>query len=293
MAWSRSIQKYFATSRTWLHRVLVFLVHKYSYRIIACSEGVKSDLVANLKVAPQKIDVIYSPVDVQKVTQMVTETVDHPWFSEKIPIIVTSGRLAFEKNQVDLVKAFALVRRERPCRLVLAGDGELKGALARLARDLGVEGDVLFLGFQKNPFKFIVRCTLFAFPSLFEGQGLALIEAMAVGCPVVAYDCPVGPREILAPGTARPTHFDDVEEAEYGLLVSVGNVEALAKAIQRLLDDDRLRDRYSFLGRKRAMHFDVEEMAGMYLRVIAAAADLQDVSVELCDGGPSNIPPVK
>ena len=59
-------QKYFASSRTWLQRVLVFLVHKYSHRIIACSEGVKSDLVANHKVEPRRIEVIYSPVDVKK-----------------------------------------------------------------------------------------------------------------------------------------------------------------------------------------------------------------------------------
>jgi glycosyltransferase involved in cell wall biosynthesis len=266
-------QKHFASSRSWLHRVLVFLALRYSDRMIACSEGVKSDLVTNFKVGPKKIDVIYSPVDVQKVAHMAAETVEHPWFLEKVPIVVTSGRFALEKNQGDLVKAFALVRRERPCRLVLLGNGEMKGSLAALVRDLEIAGDVLFLGFHENPFKFIARSTLFAFPSLFEAQGLALVEALAVGCPVVASDCPVGPREILAPGTKRPAHFDDIEEAEYGLLVPVGNVEILAKAIQQLLDDDRLRGRYSHLGKERALHFGVGEMVGRYLKVIAAAGN--------------------
>ena len=261
-------QQHYADSGSWMNRSLNFLVQKHSNKIIACSEGVKSSLVNHFKAASQKIEVIYSPVDVKRIIQMSAETVNHPWFHEKIPILITSGRLIPEKNQADLVKAFALIRKERSCRLVILGDGTLKDDLVSLARELEVHDDVLFLGFQKNPFKYISKSTVFVFPSIMEGLGLSLIEAMIVGCPTVATDCPVGPREILAPGTVTPERMDDIEEAQYGLLIPVGNVGFLKEAIEKLLDDGRLRGKYSCVGVERAMIFDIERIAPLYAKLI-------------------------
>lgn len=260
--------KYSAGSRMRLHRLLVYLIHKHADRIIACTKGVKTDLSDTLGVAPKKIDVIYNSVDVQTIQQMASEKVEHHWFSEEVPIITTSGRLAFEKNQSDLVKAFALARKERSCRLILLGDGKLRDSIAGLAGELGVSNDVYFAGYQKNPFKYVAKSTVFAFPSIFEAQGLVLVEAMAVGCPIVSYDCPVGPRELLASGTSRSTPLDGIEHAEFGLLVPVGNVEALAKAILRLLDDTQLRNRYSQAGRERAAHFNLKDMSKKYFETL-------------------------
>ncbi len=203
---------------------------------------------------------------------MAAETVDHPWYSDEIPIIVNSGRLAFEKNQAHLLKAFVLVKKKRPCRLVLIGDGEERDALSLLASNLGIRDDVLFLGYQKNPFKFIARSRVFAFPSLFDAQSLVMLESMAVGCPIVAYDCPVGPREMLAPGTTNTTGFDRIEDARYGVLVPLGNIELFAHAIMRLVDDPGLWARYSRLAEERASHFNMQDMADRYYRVIASAA---------------------
>jgi glycosyltransferase involved in cell wall biosynthesis len=160
------------------------------------------------------------------------------------------------------------VRKQKCCRLVFIGDGIMRDALTRLAQDLGVAEDVLFTGFQSNPHKFVARSRVFAFPSLFEAQGLVLVEAMAVGCPVVAYDCPVGPREMLAPGTRKSMGISDIEEASYGLLVPPGNVEVFAQAIMRLLEDLTLRDRYARAGKERATHFNVQEMVDKYQRVL-------------------------
>jgi glycosyltransferase involved in cell wall biosynthesis len=257
-----------AVSRTFLHRFMESLTHRQSDRIVACSEGVKSDLIATFNVRPEKIVVINSPVDVGKILKMAKEPVDHPWFAENIPLIVAASRLAPNKNQTDLLKAFARVRAQRPCRLILLGDGPLKESLLILAGELGISDDVLFLGFQHNPFKFVAGSTVFVLPCLFEALGKVLIEAMAVGCPVVSYDCPVGPREILAPGTARPARLEGIEQAAYGLLVPTGDVEALAEAIQRLMDDRTLKETYSNRGPARAIDFDVAKSAERYLKVI-------------------------
>jgi glycosyltransferase involved in cell wall biosynthesis len=260
--------KYSAGSRTHLHRFLIYLIHKYAQKVIACTEGVKADLISAFGVEPKKIEVISNSVDALEIRQMASEAVEHSWFSEGVPIIVSSGRLVFEKNQLDLIKAFALVRKEKPCRLALIGDGNLRDAVARLAGELGVSEDVLFAGYQKNPSKFVAKSTVFAFSSLYDAQPFALIEAMAVGCPIVAYDCPVGPRDLLAPGTSPSTSINGIEQAEFGLLVPPGNVEILAKAILQLLDDVQMRGRYSQAGLERAMHFSLQDMAERYFAVL-------------------------
>ena len=82
------------------------------------------------------------------------------------------------------MRAYAVARKSIACRLVLVGDGVEKDNLIRLAHDLGIAEDVIFTGFQANPHKFVARSSVFAFPSLFEAQGLVMVEAMAVGCPV-------------------------------------------------------------------------------------------------------------
>jgi glycosyltransferase involved in cell wall biosynthesis len=265
-------EKYLGGSRRYIYRVFVLLAMKHAHRIIAIAEGVKADIIANYGVDQGKIDVIYGSVDPEQISQMALESIEHPWFSDNVPLITLSGRFVPEKNQADLLKAFAIIRKSLSCRLVLIGDGLERDHLTSVARDLGVADDVLFTGFQSNPHKYVARSSVFAFSSLFEAQGLVMIEALAAGCPVVAYDCPVGPREMLAPGTSKPAGNWEIEEAPYGLLVPSGNVEALAKAIRKLLNDSQMRERYSRIGRERAMQFNADAMAQKYLNTIRAVA---------------------
>jgi N-acetylgalactosamine-N,N'-diacetylbacillosaminyl-diphospho-undecaprenol 4-alpha-N-acetylgalactosaminyltransferase len=133
---------------------------------------------------------------------------------------------------------------------------------------------VLFTGFRDNPYKFVSRCDVFVLPSLHEAQPIALVEAMTVGCAIVAYDCPVGPRELLAPGTAETALTDAIECAQYGLLVPTGNVAILAKAIAQLLENASLRNKYARLGSERASHFNMKDMTEKYLKVLSAAAGI-------------------
>ncbi|MBL0029969.1 MAG: glycosyltransferase [Rhodanobacteraceae bacterium] len=126
-------------------------------------------------------------------------------FSDGREFIVTVGRLCAAKNYESLLRVFFRVHELRPqAKLVIAGDGELKRYLFELSTQLGLrtvdvsssqaeaatEADVVFLGHQSNPFKFVRHANLFVFPSLWEGFPLALCEAMACGVPVVSADCP-------------------------------------------------------------------------------------------------------
>jgi glycosyltransferase involved in cell wall biosynthesis len=225
-------------------------------KIIAVSNEVKKDLVNNFNVMPDKIMVISNPVDIKKIISLADEEVDHFWFKEDIPIIVNMGRLSKEKNQKSLLYLLAKLRKDMRCRLLIIGDGELKDELIRLAKNLKVEDDVLFLGFVPNPFKYIAKATVFVFPSIWEGFPMAMIEAMAVGCPVAASDCMSGPREILAS-----------EEEKCGVIFPMGDDAAMEKEVRLLIAEPSLREKFSKLGRKRAEDFDVSKIVREYLTI--------------------------
>jgi glycosyltransferase involved in cell wall biosynthesis len=154
---------------------------------------------------------------------------------------------------------------------VLVGSGELEDYLKRLARELDIENDVFFLGWQSNPFKFMAHADVFVLSSLTEAFGLALLEAMACRLPVIATDCPGGSREIITGGSAGPC----------GVLVPVpdGTMYAgsdpytreerdLADQIVRMLDDRTLRERYIEAGLARVRDFDKSKFVERYQRLL-------------------------
>jgi glycosyltransferase involved in cell wall biosynthesis len=124
-----------------------------------------------------------------------------------------------------------LLQRNIEHRLLIIGEGPERSSLESLAAALGVADTVDMPGFQSNPFPSLQQADIFAFPSRFEGLGLALVEAMALGKPVVSCDCPSGPAEIL-------------QQGESGILVPTENPAAMADALEQLLGSSELEDGY-------------------------------------------------
>lgn len=172
--------------------------------------------------------------------------------TDSIPNIITVGRLAYQKDHVTLLRAFALALRRVQARLVLVGQGPLHGELVTLAEELGISDKVLFAGWQENPFAWMANADLFVLSSRFEGFGNVVIEAMACGLPVVSTDCPSGPNEILANGDA-------------GILVPVGDVHALADAICLVLENSELREQLADKSKRRAPEFDISMIGRRHL----------------------------
>ena len=192
-------------------------------RLVAVSEGVAEDVRRITGLGDDRVVVVRNPVITPELAPRAAESPSHPWFTEPTPIILGAGRLTRQKDFPTLLRAFATVRRGRPCRLVLLGEGRGRASLEALARELGIAEDVDLPGFQPNPYPFIAGAALFVLSSRWEGSPNVLTEALALGTPVVATDCPSGPREILQGG-------------RYGPLVSMGDDAALAAAIKRTLD---------------------------------------------------------
>ena len=168
--------------------------------------------------------------------------------------MIGAGRLRPQKDFATLIRAFARVRASRRVRLLILGEGPLRGALERLAGEQGVAADVSFTGRVPDAPAWMARAAVFALSSAWEGFGRVLVEALAVGCPVVSTDCPSGPREILGGGA-------------FGPLVPVGDDAALAAAIARVLDHPPDRD---FL-MQRADAFSLERGVDRYLDVLLGA----------------------
>jgi len=236
-----------------LKRNLMYLLYPHVARIIAISKGVKKDLLNFFSLNSEKVSVIYNAIDTAVIERLKREEVDHLWFQKNIPVLVACGRLIHHKNHAILIKSFAKLHGI-DARLIILGEGEERNSLVKLIYKLGVQHKVVLFGFQKNPFKFIARSTVFIHPSDWEGFGNVIIEAMACGVPVISTRCPSGPNEIIT---------NEVN----GLLIPVGDVDALATATMRLLKDDQLRERLIEAGRKRANDFKLEKMMKAYEQV--------------------------
>lgn len=224
-------------------------LYPYADNIVCVSSGVAQDLVCKLGLAKEKVKVIYNPVVNEELITASQAPLDHPWFQQGVPpVFLAVGRLTEQKDFITLLEAFALLRKQRLARLVILGEGELRGELEAKISQLGIALDVSLPGFVTNPYAYMSQASAFVLSSRWEGLGIVLIEAMACSCPVIATDCPNGPKEIL-------------EGGKYGYLTQVGDVVALSKAMLQVLDAPVNRD----LLRQRAIYFSSKRAVSEYL----------------------------
>ena len=233
-------------------RILPFLTslfYRYADQIVAVSKGVEEHLRAK-GVPADKIAVVYNPIDLNRIVSLAKDPILHPWFSQaKLPIILSVGRLSFEKNFVLLLQALRALIERVEARLLILGEGEDRPILERKVRALGLEGKVDMPGFDPNPFKYMKRAAVFVLPSRFEGLPGVLIQAAALSVPIVATDCPGGSKEIL-------------EDGKWGALVPLEDPIAMAKAIERGLRGE-LPD-----PSPRAQDFAAEKVVEQYLTLL-------------------------
>jgi len=211
--------------RTRMSPVFIRKFYPWADKISAVSHGAARDLADVMRIDVDNISVIYNPVINSLFWKRASEPLtDERFLACRGPIILTVGRLHFLKDYPTLLRALVEVRRHVDARLVFIGDGEERANLMQLADEMGIASDVRFLGQVPNPLPYMQHATVFALSSVHEALPTVLIEALAVGLPVVATDCPSGPREILCDGA-------------YGALVPVGDSFALAHALLDVLSN--------------------------------------------------------
>lgn len=192
--------------------------------LIAISHGVADDAAALLGLDRAAMRIIYNPVVTPELHARAAEPPAHAWFTDGgAPVLLAVGRLEPQKDFATLLDAFArFTAGGGDYRLLILGEGKLRGALEARVAQLGLASRVALPGFVGNPYPYMAAARLLVMSSAWEGLGNVLVEALALGTPVVSTDCPNGPAEIL-------------EHGRHGRLVPVGDAAALADAIAATL----------------------------------------------------------
>lgn len=223
-------------------------------RVIAISQGVAQDLDAYGIIERGKIEVIYNPLFEPAILSLAEQEIQHPWLQDQTrdyALIIAAGRLVEQKNFTLLLDAFANLTKRKNARLIILGEGRLRAVLQAQIDDLGLTDKVVMPGFCDNPYAYLKRADLFVLSSLWEGFGNVLVEALAVGTPIVATDCPSGPAEILQNG-------------RYGVLVENNNRAALEDGMLKALEQPW--QKQALL--QRAQDFAIDRIAQKYLQVL-------------------------
>ena len=225
--------------------------------VVAVSRGVGESVRRSLGVDVERVHTIYNGVPAGRIRRLAQAEVAHPWFADgEPPVVLSVGRETPQKDYPTLMEAFGLARRAVNARLLILGrfSAPYRARLKSLARGLGVEGDLGFVDFDENPYRYMRRAGLLALSSRWEGLPTVILEALACGTPVVSTDAPYGPREILG---------------GWGDLPPVGDAPALARALIATLRGARPT---TAALRARAADFSDEKAADTYVALFEKLA---------------------
>ena len=237
--------------------VLAGRLQQYDRVIMLCDE-MKDDAARMYPALAPKLARLYNALDIARIQELAKEPLSGFEHFESKPFLLSVGRLQeSQKDFTTLIRAYAHCLREHGIEepLVIVGKGGYQDALETLAKEEGVGDRVVFTGFQSNPYKWMARAKLFLFSSKYEGLPTVLIEALSLGCSIVATACPTGVREILMEGAA-------------GVLVPVGDVGAMSLGTATLLNDKARQQSFREAAKGILQQFDIRYMMAEFERIV-------------------------
>jgi N-acetylgalactosamine-N,N'-diacetylbacillosaminyl-diphospho-undecaprenol 4-alpha-N-acetylgalactosaminyltransferase len=234
-----------------IHRVLIRKLYPIADKIFVNAERIKQDLTFNYGLNTGQIITMLNPVDINSLKGNLNPVTKTERFT-----FIHVGAFRPQKNHQLLIEAFEQIR-DLEADLWLVGQGPLEGAIREQVEASGMQDQVHFWGFQKNPFDLMRQADCMVLTSDFEGLPNVLIEGLACELPVISTDCLSGPREIIAPALLPENEMiQELTIAEYGLLVPVNNSGILASAMKLMIEDAALRNQYIQYSRQAITRFD-------------------------------------
>ncbi len=240
-----------------INRFLIRSMYSHADQIVTVSDGVSQDLVENFSIPRDIITKINNPYEIDNIHFLSKEMIDEEWLNnDAYQTIINVGSLTKQKGHDILVKTFArLIHKFKNLRLIIIGEGMERQSILSLIKELRIEDFVKLTGLKENPYAYMSRADIFVLSSFYEGFPNVLVEAMICGCPVVSTKCKSGPEEII-------------EDGQSGFLIPPGDIEALEKTIQKVLESPNLRQILVKNGLDKVNTYDVNTIIAQYERIL-------------------------
>ena len=240
-------------------RPLLFRIRRLcaqlSDKVVANSSSLACEVKEVFSLDPD-VAVIYNGIDIEDIREKSKEEESHKWLGTETPLILAMGYLKDDQKGFSyLLEALEIVNRSRPARLIIIGNGK-KEKLEELSMKLSIRGKTDFFSTVPNPFPYVAKADIFACSSLYEGLSNVILEALALGKPVISTDHKHGANEII-------------ENGKNGILVPIRDPQKMAQAILKVLEDAELRQSLEEEARKRSENFSREKMISGYEKLFS------------------------
>lgn len=234
-----------------IYKILISFTYRKATKVVVISNSISRILEQFCGLETSKIKVIPPLVNIKEIKLQSEEENSDYIFNKEFIYISFLSRLSREKGITYLLEAFARLKDRIKCKLIIIGDGAQRKELENLAQRLHIKEDVNFLGYRKNPFKYIKQTDMFVLPSVYEGFPTVILESYACGTPVIATRCVAGIEELIADG-------------KDGILVNPADSESLFLAMYNLAVDKELRERLRQRGLEKVEEFDISTRSKEY-----------------------------
>ena len=235
-----------------LWRQMALRAYRQADHVVCNAKGNERAVTRFASLDPSRVSTIYNPLAVGEIQERFPARDRRAFRDPEAPLVAAHARMSEQKGLDTLMRAFARVKEAHPgARLRIVGDGPERSSLEALAEELGILTSCEFPGFLSDPLSAIEEADVYVLSSRWEGLPNSLLEAIALGLPVVSTLCPTGPDEILLDG-------------QIGRLVAVDDVEAMSGNIMELLADDSTRQHLGEKARKRAQDFSLDRNVKAY-----------------------------
>ena len=219
---------------------------KYS-KIFAITRVMKEEFINKVEIDEKKVELVYNPIDL-KLIEKKAENVEKKYENYlKQDYFLQVSRLTQQKQPEHLVDIYYKLKQAGiKEKLYFIGDGEKKEIIKQKIKEYNLENDIILLGQIENPYPFFKNAKLFVHTAKYEGLPTVLLESLALGTPVVSYDCPTGPRDILG------------KNSEYGELISLNDKDMFVEKVLELMNSKEKYEKYKNLSLIRANDFSME-----------------------------------
>lgn len=219
---------------------------KYS-KIFAITRVMKEEFINKVEIDEKKVELVYNPIDL-KLIEKKAENVEKKYENYlKQDYFLQVSRLTQQKQPEHLVDIYYKLKQSGiKEKLYFIGDGEKKEIIKQKIKEYNLENDIILLGQIENPYPFFKNAKLFVHTAKYEGLPTVLLESLALGTPVVSYDCPTGPRDILG------------KNSEYGELISLNDKDMFVEKVLELMNSKEKYEKYKKLSLIRANDFSME-----------------------------------